>query len=82
MPSETNQTPQEAQTPAIRILVVDNDRAHAEAMVESLQRDGYQCTKATSGLEGKQQIQEGNFDELLASAGVFSGLAKAQGITA
>jgi two-component system response regulator HydG len=62
MPSETDQTPQEAQTPSIRILVVDNDRAHAEAMVESLQRDGYQCTKATSGLEGKQQIQEGNFD--------------------
>ena len=62
MPSETDQPPQEAQSPAIRILVVDNDRAHAEAMVESLQRDGYQCTKATSGLEGKQQIQEGDFD--------------------
>jgi ABC-type multidrug transport system fused ATPase/permease subunit len=27
-------------------------------------------------------IEEGDFDELMAAAGVFSGLAKAQGITA
>ena len=31
-------------------------------MVESLERDDYQCTMATSGPEGKQQIQEGDFD--------------------
>ena len=31
-------------------------------MVESLERDDYQCTMATSGPEGKQQIQEGGFD--------------------
>jgi two-component system response regulator HydG len=62
MPSDTDQRPREAQPPAIRILVVDNDRAHAQAMVESLERDEYQCTMATSGPEGKQQIQEGGFD--------------------
>ena len=62
MPSDKDQPPREAQPPAIRILVVDNDRAHAQAMVESLERDDYQCTMATSGPEGKQQIQEGDFD--------------------
>lgn len=62
MSSDTDNQPQEAQQPPIRILVVDNDKAHAKAMVESLQRDGYLCTKATSGPEGKRQIQEGEFD--------------------
>ncbi len=42
---------------AYSILVVDNDRAHARAMVESLERVGYRCTVATSGPEGIQQIE-------------------------
>jgi two-component system response regulator HydG len=62
MASNTDQPPQEAQPLAIRILIVDNDKAHAQAMVESLQRDGYECTKSTSGPAGKKQIQEGNYD--------------------
>ena len=59
MASNTDQPSQEAQPPAIRILIVDNDKAHAQAMVESLQRDGYECTMSTSGPAGKKQIQEG-----------------------
>ena len=37
--------------PPIRVLVVDNDHAHAEAMGESLSKVGYQCDVAHSGDE-------------------------------
>lgn len=43
------------------ILIVDNDKAHARAMTESLERVGYRCTVATSGPEGVAQIERGNF---------------------
>ena len=46
----------------IRLLIVDNDRAHAQAMVESLERDGYQCAMATSGPDGVQAVEEDTFD--------------------
>ncbi len=46
----------------MQVLVVDNDKAHAQAMVESLLRDGYQCELATSGPEGKARIEQGGFD--------------------
>jgi two-component system response regulator HydG len=44
------------------VLVVDNDRAHARAMLESLERVGYRCTMATSGPEGARLIQQEIFD--------------------
>ena len=62
MPTDTDQQPREAQSPAMQVLVVDNDKAHAQAMVESLLRDGYQCELATSGPEGKAKIEQGGFD--------------------
>ncbi len=43
------------------ILIVDNDKAHARAMTESLEKIGYRCTIATSGPEGLEQIKGGNF---------------------
>lgn len=43
------------------ILIVDNDKAHARAMTESLERVGYRCTVATSGPEGIQQIEQNMF---------------------
>ncbi|MCR9291097.1 MAG: sigma-54 dependent transcriptional regulator [bacterium] len=43
------------------ILIVDNDRAHARAMTESLERVGYRCSVATSGPEGIQQIEKNMF---------------------
>ena len=33
------------------VLIVDNDKAHARAMTESLERVGYRCSVATSGPE-------------------------------
>lgn len=43
------------------VLIVDNDKAHARAMTESLERVGYRCTVATSGPEGIQQIEQNMF---------------------
>ena len=52
-----------AASPAeIRVLVVDNDRALAASMVESLERVGYPCTMATSGPEGAAYIEQETFD--------------------
>ncbi len=33
----------------IRVLVVDDDEPHADAVAESLARVGYECVVATSG---------------------------------
>ena len=46
----------------IRVLVVDDDEPHAEAVAESLERVGYECVVATSGREGLRQIEEQSFD--------------------
>lgn len=43
------------------LLIVDNDKAHARAMTESLERVGYRCTVATSGPEGIAQIEKNMF---------------------
>ena len=49
----------------IRVLVVDDDEPHAEAVAESLERVGYECVVASSGREGLQRIEEQNFDIVL-----------------
>jgi two-component system response regulator HydG len=53
---------EEAPHSSIRILVIDNDRSHAQAMSETLERVGYRCTVATSGPEGAKRIDQENFD--------------------
>lgn len=55
-------------TPAavpIRVLVVDNDKSHAQAMAETLERVDYNCTVATSGPEGAQQIDQDSFEVVI-----------------
>ena len=47
---------------ATRVLVVDNDKSHAQAMKETLARVGYQCTVATSGPDGAKAIELSSFD--------------------
>jgi two-component system response regulator HydG len=54
-----NETPT---LPDLRVLIVDNDQAHAEAMCEALERDNYRCTVATSGPEGARLIAQDSFD--------------------
>ena len=46
----------------LRVLVVDNDAAHAEAMAESLRRVGYDCRIAKSGPDGLAAIEQDTFD--------------------
>jgi len=46
----------------IRVLVVDDDEPHAEAVAESLERVGYDCVVATSGRDALRLIEEQTFD--------------------
>lgn len=46
----------------IRVLIVDNDPSHAEAMAESLGKVGYDCTMATSGPGGARLLEQEPFD--------------------
>ena len=48
--------------PPIKVLVIDNDPAHAEAMAESLRSVGFECTVATSGREGVALLDVGTFE--------------------
>lgn len=45
-----------------RVLLVDNERQHADAMAEALERVGYQCRIAASGPEGKKCVEQHDFD--------------------
>jgi two-component system response regulator HydG len=49
----------------IRVLVVDDEEPHAEAVAESLERIGYECEVATSGPEGVQKIEKEDFDVII-----------------
>jgi two-component system response regulator HydG len=47
------------------VLIVDNEPQHAQAVAESLQRVGYECTVATSGPEGVRRIEQDTFDVVI-----------------
>jgi len=49
----------------IRVLVIDDEESHAEAIAESLQRVGYECVVATSGSAGARKMEDGDFDVIL-----------------
>jgi two-component system response regulator HydG len=50
---------------SFRLLVVDNEAAHARAMTESLEKVGYKCTVATSGPEAATLIERDTFDIII-----------------
>jgi two-component system response regulator HydG len=50
---------------ALRVLIIDDEEAHAEAVAESLQRVGYECVIATSGSAGARKIEHEDFDVVL-----------------
>ncbi|MDG2380218.1 MAG: sigma-54 dependent transcriptional regulator [Pirellulaceae bacterium] len=52
-------------TTPIRVLVVDNDKSHAQAMAETLDRVGYACKVATSGPDGAKYIDQDSFDVVI-----------------
>lgn len=47
------------------MLIVDNEADHAQAVAESLERVGYQCTVATSGPDGLERIENDTFDVVI-----------------
>ncbi|MCH7687128.1 MAG: sigma-54-dependent Fis family transcriptional regulator, partial [Planctomycetes bacterium] len=49
----------------IQVLIVDDDEAHAQAVAESLQRVGADCTVAGSGTRGATLIESENFDVIV-----------------
>jgi two-component system response regulator HydG len=49
----------------LRVLVIDDERLHAEAVAESLERVGYECVIATSGAIGAKKIEDDSFDVIL-----------------
>jgi two-component system response regulator HydG len=48
--------------PPIQVLVVDNDRAHAEAMADSLRSVGFACTVAGGGREAISLLESSSFE--------------------
>jgi two-component system response regulator HydG len=62
----TSTTPQrQLNGDAIRVLVIDDDRFHAETVAESLEHVGYDCTVATSGMEGWRLLDSDEWDVIL-----------------
>jgi two-component system response regulator HydG len=49
----------------IRVLVVDDDEAHAEALADGLEMDGHECSIAGSGNEAVKRLEEQTFDAVL-----------------
>ena len=48
-----------------RVLVIDDDEDHAEALADGLEIDGYECTVANSGGAGVERMHEAEFDAVL-----------------
>ena len=49
----------------IRVLIVDDDEGHAEALADGLELDGHLCKIALSGKEGVERLAEESFDAVL-----------------
>jgi two-component system, NtrC family, response regulator HydG len=48
-----------------RVLIIDDDEAHAEALAEGLESEGYACKIADSGTSGIERLGEETFDAVL-----------------
>jgi two-component system response regulator HydG len=48
-----------------KVLIVDNDRAHAETVAEGLAKVGFECRVADSGKAGAAAIEEDSFDVIV-----------------
>ena len=49
----------------IRVLIVDDDESHAEALADGLEMDGHRCRMAHSGTEAIARLGEETFDAVL-----------------
>ena len=48
-----------------RVLIIDDDKAHAEALADGLEIEGHRCVLAHSGAEGIERMSEETFDAIL-----------------
>jgi two-component system, NtrC family, response regulator HydG len=55
----------EPETPPIRVLIVDDDEGHAEALADGLETENCACRLAHSGKEGIELLGEATFDAVL-----------------
>ncbi len=51
--------------PPAEVLIIDNDRSHADTVAESLERIGCRCRVATSGVDGARLIEESDYDVVI-----------------
>jgi two-component system response regulator HydG len=68
--STANDTASDSQSPLVRpadlrLLIVDNEAAHARAMTESLEKIGYKCEVATRGPDAAKLIERETFDIII-----------------
>jgi two-component system response regulator HydG len=49
----------------LRVLIIDDEQAHAEAVAESLERQDYECVVATTGSAGARKIEDEDWDVIL-----------------
>jgi two-component system response regulator HydG len=54
-----------AEDDQLHVLVIDDEKLHAETVAEVLERQGYRATIATSGKEGARKIENEEFDVIL-----------------
>jgi two-component system response regulator HydG len=46
----------------LKVLVIDDEKFHAEAVAEALERVGYECAVAVSGQAGARKMEQDDFD--------------------
>jgi two-component system response regulator HydG len=49
----------------VKVLVVDDEKTHAEAVAEALERVGYECTVVSSGNAAARKLEQDEFDVIL-----------------
>ena len=54
----------------IRVLIVDDERSHAEVVGETLSRQGYEISLANSGNAGSRLIDQEDFDVILTAKSI------------
>ena len=63
--SGKDSTPVDISRVSIRVLIVDDDEAHAQAVAESLQKVNYDCTVAGSGKRAVALIESQTYDVII-----------------
>jgi two-component system response regulator HydG len=63
--ADPTQSPAPKPGEGLKVLVIDDHRAHAEALAEALARDGFECVVAASGKEGARRVEQDEFDVVL-----------------